>query len=1343
MAQVEHDRNLLFGVLALQNGLIDQARFVAAFQAWTLAPDRSLAEHLGACGALSQDDRAAVEALVTCHLKRHGGNAEESLAVIPNGRSIRQQLDRLHDSKLDDFLLCRDSQSDSTERNGPEPSLFATLDPRAGHPGSDTNIDRASILARIGAEAGPLSPVHLAGSDSEAGKAAPGENVVSGTAGRYPILGEIAHGGMGVVLKGRDPDLGRELALKVLRDHHRHRPDLVHRFIEEAQICGQLQHPGIVPIYELGMLSDHRPFFTMKLVKGQTLAKLLGERGRVSASRPQSSAPGADATQSSAPGANATGLALSALTGEQGRVNAPSPPTSIFGAGEAEVSTPGAHATKSSTPGAGAAEGSSPDAHATGIAVDMTRFLAIFEQVCQTVAYAHARDVIHRDLKPSNIMVGSFGEVQVMDWGLAKVLPRPGCVRPPSRPAAGETVVATARTQSDSDLSLAGTVLGTPAYMAPEQARGETTSIDRRVDVFALGSILTEILTGVPAYRGVSADEILAHAALGATYEALSRLDVCQADRELIALARDCLNISPNNRPSHAGVVAQRITDHQNGVRERLKSAELAKAVESARALEAQRTAEAALAKAAAESRARHLTGALAVTVCLTFALGAAFWRWTELEHLNQMREATERVNAALQAAIRLHGRARGEALRGLGAWADAVAAADKARDLLTPGVEPTLRHQVEELAIEVAAERRTAEAAASTAARDRKLFDRLADIRAAEADDGDGSITDLAYADAFREADLDFSGLPPSKAAAMIRSKTTRPLAVPAAALDNWAAIRRDSKSDRQGAAALSAIAREADPDPWRNRLRLALELSDRPQRLAALKELARTASIESVGPVGLDLLGRALRDASSLAEAEAVLRQTQERFPDDVWVNYDLADILETRSHRGEAIRYYTAARSLRPETAHELAHALADGGESEKAIAVFRDLIRLRRADARHFSCFGQLLKARGRPHEAEGVLATAVEICRQAIASKPNHAHSHFLLAFALGEQGKSKESVAEYRESIRLNPGYALAHDNLGAELLALGKIDEAIAEHRSAVRLQPDNAPAHLNLGWTLDSAGKLDGAIAEYRQALKIRPDYALAHDNLGWALQRQNKLPAAATEYRAAIRIKPDAANAHNNLGTLLLAQGKPAEAITEYRAAMRLDPTFAKPHYNLATLLGTQGKLDEAIEEYRAVIRIDPAHVLGHNDLAWTLLVHPDPSRRRPAEAIFLVRRAISLDPKNGYLYDTLALAEYRGGDWAAARSAAAQSTALQGPNAYDSFIEAMACFRLGATDEAIASFAKAVSLARKIEVADPELRRLWREAAAALGRPGPAPSFPASSELPADPFAPKQL
>jgi eukaryotic-like serine/threonine-protein kinase len=251
--------------------------------------------------------------------------------------------------------------------------------------------------------------------------------------GRLQLLGEIARGGMGAVLKGRDADIGRDVAVKFLLDSHRDKPDLIRRFIEEAQIGGQLQHPGIVPIYELGAFTDCRPYFAMKLVKGRTLSTLFDE--------------GLDRAR------------------------------------------------------------------------DLPRLLSIFESVCQTIAYAHARGVIRRDLKPSNIMVGSFGEVQVMDWGLAKVLPQGGAA---DDAAAGksrerQTVIATARSarDDDSDLSRAGSVLGTPSYTAPEQARGEVERLDERCDMFALGSILCEILTGEPAFIGRSSGEIQRKASRG------------------------------------------------------------------------------------------------------------------------------------------------------------------------------------------------------------------------------------------------------------------------------------------------------------------------------------------------------------------------------------------------------------------------------------------------------------------------------------------------------------------------------------------------------------------------------------------------------------------------------------------------------------------------------------------------------------------------------------------------------------------------------------------------------------------------------------------------------------
>jgi serine/threonine protein kinase len=265
-----------------------------------------------------------------------------------------------------------------------------SLDPglRAAFARSGVQAAGDSVLEVLRASGGIHEGVSLREEEPDGDERLSPMSGVPGIPMRYRVSGEIARGGIGVVLKGRDVDLGRDVALKVLRAEHSANSSLARRLVEEAQIGGQLQHPGILPIYELGLDSSRRPFFAMKLVRGRTLADII-----------------------------------------EGR--------------------------------------KSPDE-------DHARFLGIFEQLCHAIAYAHARGVIHRDLKPANVMVGSFGEVQVVDWGLAKVLSRTapddetGDLNSPD--ASTDRQIRASGISSNSE---AGSVLGTPAYMPPEQARGE------------------------------------------------------------------------------------------------------------------------------------------------------------------------------------------------------------------------------------------------------------------------------------------------------------------------------------------------------------------------------------------------------------------------------------------------------------------------------------------------------------------------------------------------------------------------------------------------------------------------------------------------------------------------------------------------------------------------------------------------------------------------------------------------------------------------------------------------------------------------------------------------------
>ncbi len=247
--------------------------------------------------------------------------------------------------------------------------------------------------------------------------------------GRYEDLGMLGVGGMGEVRRVLDLDLRRTLAMKIIHEHLLCMPNYVSRFVEEAQVEAQLQHPNIVPVYEIGQLPDGRHYFTMKEIRGVELSKKIRSVHRAS-----------DAGQWRS------------------------------------------------------------DADGTSFR-DLVRS---FQRVCDAVAFSHSQGVIHRDLKPENIMLGGFGEVLVVDWGLAKVLGRKDDVREEDSAS-----VQTDRSTSDVHRTRMGSIAGTPCYMAPEQAFGQTEAVGPWTDIYTLGAILYEILAGVPPYVGDTVEEVL------------------------------------------------------------------------------------------------------------------------------------------------------------------------------------------------------------------------------------------------------------------------------------------------------------------------------------------------------------------------------------------------------------------------------------------------------------------------------------------------------------------------------------------------------------------------------------------------------------------------------------------------------------------------------------------------------------------------------------------------------------------------------------------------------------------------------------------------------------------
>jgi serine/threonine protein kinase/tetratricopeptide (TPR) repeat protein len=226
MAAIAADRNLLFGLLALQNGLINQGQLVAAFQAWSLDKGQSLADHLEARRELNAAQRAAIEALAALHIEKHGGDTEKSLAAIPAGRSTRAGLARIGDPDIGGTLV--HVGSDSSRHDG--------------------DTDRTAT--------------HSVGTATSDGL-------------RFRIVRPHARGGLGAVFVALDSELHREVALKQILDHHADDPASRQRFLLEAEVTGGLEHPGIVPVYGLGMYGDGRPYYAMRLIRGDTLKEAI------------------------------------------------------------------------------------------------------------------------------------------------------------------------------------------------------------------------------------------------------------------------------------------------------------------------------------------------------------------------------------------------------------------------------------------------------------------------------------------------------------------------------------------------------------------------------------------------------------------------------------------------------------------------------------------------------------------------------------------------------------------------------------------------------------------------------------------------------------------------------------------------------------------------------------------------------------------------------------------------------------------------------------------------------------------------------------------------------------
>ncbi len=997
---------------------------------------------------------------------------------------------------------------------------------------------------------------------------------------RYHIVGEIARGGVGIVHKARDKDLGRDVALKLLRAEHGNKPEVLARFVEEAQIGAQLQHPGIVPVYGLGLNGDGRPYFTMKLIKGRTLAALLKERENPS---------------------------------DDGR-----------------------------------------------------RFIEMFEQICHTISYAQARGVIHRDLKPSNVMIGAFGEVQVVDWGFGKVLGREDH---PAARLAERTVIATVRSDTEGSRSLAGSVMGTPAYMPPEQALGHVDELDRQSDVFSLGAILCEILTGQPPYTGNPKD-LLMLASQARLEDAHARLESCGAHAGLVELAKRCLEPLRGSRPEQAGVVAEAIETHLAAADERARGADL-EAIKQQAEVKAQRR------NAAWARRKRRRTRLVTAAILLATACGGGAFLWSEADRDRRVAAARSRVDAAMEQAAFLRGQHK---------WDEALASARRAHGIATTEADNELRQRTADLVRSTETGRKAHEQAQRRAAEAAAFIRDLEEIRLARGDDMNNRATDRAYAAAFRTRGLELSD---SGCADGIRARFPAAVLDVAAALDEWAWLRRTKRrlSDTEWKP-LIAVARALDPDPWRNGLRRASVSED----MDGLRHLASEAARQGLPLRTLDMLGVALGQGGDPEAAVALYRTVRHSHPADFWVNFHLAGFLMLQQRPGpaEAVRFSTAALALRPESVvavQRLSEALGELGRHGEAITRLRDAIRGTPTSATLHVGLGAALSMVARFDEAvladreaigldpdnlvaqnnlgyhlleAGHLDAAENACRKAIRLAPQEVtprlnladvlrlkrqyveaeavsreavhvdpqdpDAHGGLAAVLMEQGHPKKALAAIREAIRRAPGRSKFHYNLGVFLSMMGREKDAGRAWSTAIGLEPAVAEAFVGLSSVLRPRGEFKRAVTLCREAIRRKPWLPSAHQGLGLSLRGLGRLEKAEAAIREALRLSPNRATLWANLAAILTDRDRPREAVEECRKALRLDPALDLAQRNLGGALEKLGALEQAVEAYRKAAASE-----RYAYSAYVRLGHTLAKLRRYKEAATAIRAAIRLKPE----------------------------------------------------------------------------------------------------------------